>query len=189
MTHLASDEISIRFDNETVRLRPTLRAAMRLERQFHGFDAIIRGVLEQNVGVMAAIVAETADADDSDLICFLEAHTGASLHVRVCALVAPLLSLVLSLAGVDEDRFEEDGARAAERIAFAEYHAQLYRIATGWLGWNPETAWEATPNEIVEAYHGRLDMLSAIFGSGDGQKQPATSEAALASFLRSRKAS
>jgi hypothetical protein len=52
-------------------------------------------------------------------------------------------------------------------MSFTEYHAKLFRLATGWLGWTPEAAYDATPTEITEAYKGRLELLSAVFGSGD----------------------
>ena len=42
---LASNETRIVVDNEvTIYLRPTLRAAMRLERRYGGFDALLRGI-------------------------------------------------------------------------------------------------------------------------------------------------
>jgi hypothetical protein len=40
-------------------------------------------------------------------------------------------------------------------------------VALGWLGWSPELAMTADLNAIELAYLGRLDMLKAIFGSGD----------------------
>ena len=39
---------------------------------------------------------------------------------------------VLALAGVDTDQPKQAGE--GERITFAEYHAKLFRIATGWPG-------------------------------------------------------
>ena len=63
-------------------------------------------------------------------------------------------------------------ASDGERITFADYHAKLYRIATGWLGWSPQHAWDATPNEILEAYQGHLEMLRAVHGGGEPDTEP-----------------
>jgi hypothetical protein len=41
------------------------------------------------------------------------------------------------------------------------------KIATGWLGWSEEQALDADMNTIVLAYHGKTEMLKAIFGSTD----------------------
>ncbi|MEA2897358.1 MAG: hypothetical protein QOJ84_2973 [Bradyrhizobium sp.] len=71
----------------------------------------------------------------------------------------------MALAGADGNSASEPKPDA-ERIPFAEYHTRLFRLATGWLGWTPADAWEATAAEITEAYKGRRELLSAMFGSG-----------------------
>jgi hypothetical protein len=179
-----ADEISFTFDGERVTLRPTLRAAMRLERRFDGFDNLIRGIVDQNVGVMSALVQETADRP-GDLCDFLNFGRGKPMAYRVAALVEPLMALVMQLAGVDVDELDEVIHSDNETTPYAEHHARLFKLATGWLGWTPEAAWSATPGEIKAAYEGRLDMLKAIFGGGE-EKSPANNEAALAAFFRAR---
>lgn len=52
----------------------------------------------------------------------------------------------------------------------AQFHAWLLKIATGWLGWTEEQALATRMTTIAAAYEGRLDMLKAIFGSGEGDK-------------------
>ncbi len=74
---------------------------------------------------------------------------------------------ILALAGVDEGRAENAEAQSGEQIPFAEYHKRLYAIGTGWLGWPPETTWNATPREITEAYGAHIEQLKAIYGTGD----------------------
>jgi Phage tail assembly chaperone protein, TAC len=59
-------------------------------------------------------------------------------------------------------------------MPFAEYHTQLYRIGTGWLGWSPETTWNATPREITEAYGAHVEQLKAIYGAGDQDQDSRT---------------
>lgn len=43
---LAADEITITVGGERVHLRPTLRAAFRLERRHGGFDKIMKAILQ-----------------------------------------------------------------------------------------------------------------------------------------------
>jgi len=184
MPRLADDEITIRVGYETIFLRPTLRAAFRLERRFEGFDNIIRGIADQNLTIMAAVIRETSERR-SDLLDFLEHNEGMPLNVKVGALVEPLICAVLSLAGVDECDVHNEPDKVEEaRLSFAEHHARLFRMATGWLGWTPETAWSATPQEIVEAYQGRVDMLKAIFGTSGEKDKGAINDADVASFFR-----
>lgn len=185
---LCDDEMTITVWHEIIVLRPTLRAAFRLERRFNGFDNLLKAIAEENISAMSTVIRETADGD-YDLIDFLEKHDGFPVHSGIGALVGPLINLVLALAGVPADTLEKEQTDAPEpRISFVEHHERLFRYATGWLGWTPETAWNATPNEITEAFQGRLDMLKAIYGGGESNKTPAMTEDAFAGFLRSRKA-
>lgn len=65
-------------------------------------------------------------------------------------------------------------------MSLAEYHAWLFKTATGWLGWSPAEAL-ASPMPMIEAaYEGRVDMLKAIFGGSDKPKD----EASLATKVR-----
>jgi len=83
-----------------------------------------------------------------------------------------LMNLVLALAGVTGDGLEKSKP-TPQQIAFpspntmtACFGSQLAARLT------PETAWNATPNEIAEAYQGRLDMLKAIYGAAKATKRP-----------------
>ncbi|WP_457796644.1 phage tail assembly chaperone [Methylocystis sp. S23] len=182
---LADSEIHIRFyDGEAVICRPTLRAAMRLERQYNGFENLLKAIAEENISAMATVIRETSD--HFELVDFLDRHNELPLNVCDSILVPQLLKLVLMLAGVDEDQLQkQDETEAGEKVPFAEHHERLFKIATGYLGWTPLEAWNATPSEIKAAYEGRFELLKAIFG-GEENKTPAQSEAALAAFLRSR---
>jgi hypothetical protein len=39
----------------------------------------------------------------------------------------------------------------------------------GWLGWSEEQALSADVNAILVGYRGKVDMLTAIFGSADDE--------------------
>lgn len=67
------------------------------------------------------------------------------------------------------------------------YVDYLFGVATGWLGWPPETAWKTPIPQIMIALDARLDWM----GRGHAQQQPATQKKAsvsdrLKAFLRGR---
>lgn len=188
---LADDEITVRLGSDTVYLRPTLRAAFRLERRHGGFDAIVRAVADGNLSVLADVVRESSDRY-SELPAFLERISAGGLKHGIEALQVPVLEHVFRLAGVDESELVNSKQKAhpdqrgdeprtnvnVPRESWAEHHARLFRTATGKLGWPPSVAWESTPAEILEAWAGRVELLEAIFGSGTSDK-PNTSDLSL----------
>ena len=163
-----ADETTIEIGHEVIRLRASLRAAFRLDRRY-GFDSIVRSIIDGNLSVIADVIRECADSHTA-LPNYLDDLETTPLHIGIDRIRGPLIAHVMALAGVDDETSE--AAPGAERIPFAEYHTKLFRLATGWLGWSPTDAWEATPAEITEAYKGRMDMLSAVFGGG--KKDPIT---------------
>lgn len=167
---LAQNEIKINLDHETIYLRPSLRAAFRLESRHDGFDKIIKGIADGNFSIMADVIRESSDPRSS-LANFLDGIDALPMRIAIERISEPLIAHVMVLAGADGDASNEPKSDA-ERIPFAEYHTKLFRLATGWLGWSPTDAWEATPAEITEAYKGRIEMLGAVFGGG--KKDPIT---------------
>lgn len=163
---LAQDEITIDLGHEVIRLRASLRAAFRLERRHGGFDKIVKGIAGGNFSIMADVIRESSDPRSS-FAEFLDDIDAMPMGLAIERISEPLITHVMALAGVDSGATREPTPEA-ERIPFAEYHTKLFRIATGWLGWTPADAWEATPAEIAEAYTGRRELLSAMFGSGKG---------------------
>lgn len=160
---LAEDEITIDLGHEVITLRASLRAAFRLERRHGGFDKIVRGIADGNFSIMADVIREGADPRSS-FADFLDCIDALPLRFAIERISEPLIAFVMTLTGVESDN-KGEAKPDAKPISFAEYHTRLFKLATGWLGWTPADAWEATPAEITEAYQGRLDMLSAMFGS------------------------
>lgn len=170
---LATDTITIEARGHTIALRPSLRAATRLARRHGSFAPLLRGILDGHVGIITDLIREGGSVGDDRLLDTLETD---GLAVMLDLLTNPLMQFVLALAGYDDSNVEEPTDQAAEPIAFDDYHKRLFGIATGWLGWTPEVAWNATPAEIVAAHQGRVEMLKAIYGSGDQAKAPAKPE-------------
>jgi hypothetical protein len=158
-----ADETTIQFGHEVIRLRASLRAAFRLDRS-HGFDSLIRSIIDGNLTVMADVIRECA-VSPTALPNFLDDLETMPLHLGIDRLRDPLIAHVMALAGADG----EAGEPGAERIPFSEYFPKLFQLATGWLGWSPAVAWAATPAEITEAFKGKREYLAATLGTG---KQP-----------------
>ncbi|MHA6692047.1 phage tail assembly chaperone [Devosia sp. A449] len=172
---LAPDTITITADRLVIELRPSLRAATRLARRHGTFAPLLRGILDGHIGIITDLIREGGSVGDDRLLEAIEANGLRSILGQISE---PLLQFVLALAGYDESKIEEPTAPAdhVEPIAFDDYHKRLFGLATGWLGWPPETAWNATPAEIIAAHQGRVEMLKAIYGGDDSKRSPATPE-------------
>lgn len=174
---LAAEIVTITIGDDEFRLRPTLRAATRLHRKHGGFERMIRDIAECNVTTLVSILAETssAPAEAARLVSLGEVPLARFAGM----LQAPLLAVVLAMAGVDEGALStgtDEPATPVEPVDFDQHFSKLYRIATGWLGWTPATAWDSTPAEIVEAYKGRIELLNSIFGTGEKAETDVTPE-------------
>lgn len=159
---LADDEITITLGTRCFVLRPSLRAAFRLDRKYEGFQKLSQAVADGNFSACADLI-ETACADPKSWIVYIATARTAPIS-EVLSARDQLLEFVRILSGADHGE-PEGKASTAKPIPFEEYHTRLFRIATGWLGWVPDQAYNATPAEILEAHKGRLEMLAAIFGS------------------------
>lgn len=67
------------------------------------------------------------------------------------------------------------------------YVDYLFGVATGWLGWPPDTAWKTPIPQIMIALDARLDWM----GRGQVQQPPAAQKKAsvadrLKAFMRGR---
>jgi hypothetical protein len=167
-----ADQTTITIDGATVRLRPTLRAAYRLE-ETYGFKGIVNGITEGQIAILGAVIREAGDypAAMLNLLNLIERDGADALDV----FKVPLFNLVGAMIGVGDE--EEKPAKAkSETVSdsstetFGTYFERLFSIGTGWLGWTPAETWHATPAEIVAAQKGRVDMLRAIFGGKDSEE-------------------
>lgn len=163
---LGADIISIEMAGEAYELRPSLRACMRLTHR-HGLPALAGAASDFNLSIILDMLKEAAIRPT---VLLGEIATLGLGKVRN-RLMAPLSQFVLALAGVDPDAIGSPAPASGEELTPAEYHARLFEIATGWLGWTPEQAWCATPAEILAARTGRTDLitdiLKAVFGTTD----------------------
>ncbi|MBB4067172.1 hypothetical protein [Gellertiella hungarica] len=159
----AYEEFAISHGFVTVRMRPSLRAATILERLHDGFSNLFRHVDEFDLTTIKAVVMNTAtDRDEASL--YLAAMERLPLD-NFYTSAMPSVSAVCRAFIPEAEPTAKPTSEAPK--PWSEAFRDLYRIATGWLHWTPETAWNATPSEILNAYSGAMDMLRAIHGSAD----------------------
>lgn len=66
-------------------------------------------------------------------------------------------------------------------MTLSEYIEYLFGVATGWLGWTPEVAWNADVREITTAQKALVKWHNIL--NGESQETPAEK---IARQLRSR---
>jgi len=165
----ARNEIVLEHGSNAVILRPSLRAASQLERLHEGFPALFRRVTEFDLGTIYSII-RTAATDRKDAATFLAATSRLPLCSVVEIIQAPVASLCLKLIPAD-DADDQKPAPNAKPVPWPKFFRDIFGIATGWLGWTPEAAWNATPTEITIAYKAHVAMLRAIHGAAEAEPE------------------
>jgi hypothetical protein len=165
---LANDIIAIPLGSHAVRLRPSLRAAIRLHAQ-HDLRKLAAGIIEGHFGMVADLIMEGTDHETAHHLVRAISAKGAKFLPE---LVEPLLAFILALLGSDHSTANETSTDKADTTAdqpdwIAPYLEDLFGIGTGWLGWSPAETMAATPNEIIVANRAHLAKLKAIHGAAD----------------------
>lgn len=155
-----ADAITVSVGGEAIKLRPSLRFAIRLEHRPGSFSGLLRDIMDGSLSAACEIIRDHAD------IPLLETRI---LDNGIDQFRDPLVRYVMALAGMDDtpEPANDNGKAKGKSQPFGEYLSGLYKIGTGWLGWTPEVTMDATPAEIMLAHEGRMSMLKAIFGSSD----------------------
>ena len=170
--NLGDDEITITLSPRVFVCRATLRAAFRLNQEYGSYAALSSAIADDSFTACADLIGHTC-TDQKGWIYYQT--TRPDVVSQVLANQHKLLELVLTLAGGKPSG--DEPSEPAKPITFEEYHAKLFRIATGWLGWTPDTAWQSTASEIINAHQGRLEMMKAIFGGKDDETEIDTTDA------------
>lgn len=162
-----ADETKITVGSKKFTLRPSLRAAVRLHEDYNGLHNLYTAI--GSGGVSAALDLIGAACSDPRLVVLLAYEVDkCALENSVWSIRDQLQAFVLKLSGHDDA--DGEPTSTGKPIPYDEYFTTLYRIATGWLGWEPNAAWDATPAEIIEAQKGRIELLRAIFGGEEKQE-------------------
>lgn len=163
----AYEQVTLAHGSNTVTLRPSLRAAVTLEARY-GFPAMFRALEEGSFTVISDIILTASSPQDAAAFLRSEA-AGRSLSSFIGLARIPLAELVSMLMPAPDPK-ATSARPSGKSVLWSEFYADLYENATGWLGWTPEQAWNATPTEISRAYVGHVAKLKAIHGSGEDDK-------------------
>ncbi|MBB5723208.1 hypothetical protein FHS72_002845 [Loktanella ponticola] len=160
-------DVSLAYGGNAVSLRPSLRAATNLERLHNGFSGLLQRVQAFDLSTIRAIIL-CAATDKQEAKAFLAGMENAPLATIREVTTAPAFVLITALmTPVSNTQGEAAKAPSGSPVAWHDLFADLYKIATGWLGWTPAQAWDATLTEITGAFDGLLAKLKAIHGAAD----------------------
>ncbi len=137
---LGADSILVEIGGEAFELRPSLGASMRLARRY-GLKGLAKALAEFNLTIVTDMLREAA----IDPRAVHQDVAAIGLGKFRDKLTAPLTQFVLGIAGVDADADNKTSVPVADPIPFERFFEQLFEVATGWLGWSPDQAWQATP--------------------------------------------
>jgi Spy/CpxP family protein refolding chaperone len=164
MTFRPAYDIPLAYGGNTVWLRPSLRAATRLEALHNGFPALLTKIQQHDTATLREIITYAA-TDQNAGQTLLNGMAGEPLQMIRNATIGPALALVTALMMPTPNA--EPTSTHNKPIAWADLYADLFKMATGWLHWTPDTAWNATMSEILHAFEGHTDQLKAIHGSAE----------------------
>lgn len=163
---LPTAEITLSHGGNTVRLRPSLRAAHQLAQKYEVanlFQAI-------NICYFARIadIFRAGSADPQAGYEWLCVYTGDLGLQALQDLIGPLGRFLLDTFGIDTEAPKHAGIGTP--VSLIDGLEDLFATATGWLGWTPDQAWAASPAEIMKAHSGLIAKLKAIHGSSEDEE-------------------
>jgi hypothetical protein len=172
---LAPDDIVIRHGGSAVRLRPSLRAAFRLQRRY-GLVNLAKAIAEGHLEIIGEIIAETSDSLDARRLLMAQVDANGVRDLK--HLADPLTELVCACFGIveNEEHPAERRERHGNRFSIDDALSELFGIATGWLGWSATDSLAATPEQITIAYKAHVAKLKSIHGSADTSEDDTASD-------------
>lgn len=167
----AYEEVTIAHGGNTVTLRPSLRAAATLEQRY-GLPALERAVAECNLTIISEIILVSSRSGHQSAAALLFSLSARPLSHFFDAVQQPIADLVAMFAPASVQSLDT-APRTSKELSPQEVFTAFYEKATGWLGWTPEQAWNATPTEIDRAFAAHFAKLKAIHGSADSKDEAA----------------
>ncbi|MET3355397.1 UNVERIFIED_ORG: hypothetical protein ABID33_003319 [Xanthobacter viscosus] len=151
---LLDETTTLKLDGSTVRLRPTLRCALKIS-EAHGEPVdFCNKILKNNVSLIGDLFAHGIEDDDErrDALAWL-AYSPQPLRKRLEHVALDLYAFTLHLAGIDPNEKPNTSKASGPSMTFNRELGKFFSFATGILHWAPESAWNATPREIAHAMH------------------------------------
>lgn len=164
-------EALLQHGPHAVLLRACLRAAVALENLPGGLPAVLDRIAGQNYTTIKAAIRATA-TDRLAAERLLASLEGQPLQGFIQRAQIALLDVVAHMLPASKDAASESPSGPA--VPWREHFKDLYGYGTGWLGWPPETAWNASIQEITAALDARIKHLIAMHGGAEGEDQPGT---------------
>lgn len=166
---LAYDAIVLEYGGNAVFLRPSLRAALHLESLHGGFPELLSKIEDFDTLTIWHVITTAAGMESTEpLFAHAAVHP---LKDFQRAAQRPCIELVAAFFP-ETPETTTGQVSTATPTPWAELFKELYGFATGWLGWTPETAWNATPQEITDAFTAHVAKLKAIHGEAEEDTGP-----------------
>lgn len=154
-------EILLRHGDHALTLRASLRAAIALEAEPGGFAALFAKIAGQHVTAIRSVIL-TAATDRTAAERLLADASTKPLAPFVMSAQAACLALLMALIPAGQGETPKPTTPPAKPMPFGQYLADLFGYATGWLGWTPSEAWNASPAEISAALTAHIDRLAKL---------------------------
>ncbi len=169
MTFRSAYDIPLSYGGDTVWLRPSLLAATRLEALHNGFPALLTKVQQHDTATISELITYSA-TDCTAAHHLMRSMRDKPLRELQEATLGPALALITAFMTPFPDEDKAD-TKPAKTMPWGDVFADLFKLATGWLGWPPEAAWNATMPEILIAIEGHAERLKVIHGSADEEPE------------------
>lgn len=165
------DEVVLRHPGHVVVLRPSLRAAVTLERLHCDWSGLLLRLDQTHLATVQAVIRASA-VNRNAAEALLASFECLPLREIKQAVAGPLYELLtLFLAPMVKERAGEAEPACSKPKPWSEVYAELFRFGTGWLGWSPADTWAATPTEIAQALEGKVAMMIAMNGSEEAERE------------------
>lgn len=163
MTFRPAYDIPLSYGGDTVWLRPSLLAATRLEALHNGFPALLTKVQQHDTATISELITYSA-TDRTAAHHLMRSMRGKPLRELQDAILGPALALIAAFMSPFPDEDKPD-TKPVTSMPWGDVFADLFKLATGWLAWPPEAAWNATMPEILQAFEGHMDRVKTMSGS------------------------
>ncbi|UEM16586.1 hypothetical protein J4G43_021650 [Bradyrhizobium barranii subsp. barranii] len=175
---LAANTFALQLGSRSFDLKPSLRAAFVLNEKYDGFQNLDRYLAEGRL--TAALDLINATITDQKAWASYALPSESTVVTDLWNAFDQLQEFVVILCGADTESTSKP--TTGKPIPFEEAFTHLFEVATGWLGWPPCDAWDASISEILAAQRGREAMLKAIFGGGKDDQAAGVADGSLANI-------
>ena len=172
-------ETTLCHGDHAVTLRASLRAAITISNLDGGIPAVLDHLGQGRLSTIRAIILASATdrQQAARLLSSLDGHPLRPFIDKAASACLELVAAILPTPDQAQDTTTSTTRSEAKGKPWADHFADLYGYATGWLGWPPEAAWNASADEITTAFTAHVERLVAVNG-GKTDDEPASGSTA-----------